>query len=492
MSKQGASPVPAGRTRMTPSPGPGANNYFIVQCFISYSEQPQTPLILRIDTNASVLDVLHQALNKYNEVLRHSEYDPTTLARYSPPSSNPNDYILRVAKGDGTPDRAAPGLDPSGVMREQGLLFPYMLVLTLDPQKDINSMDLTDEYKTTLMRRPSVERAAQDNRQEQILMNQIGASRNGRSPSLCSDDIPPPPPEVTGGTALEQSQRYREGVMRKAVEENILAKDEIERRRSENLARIERERLERDRLHFESCEKRELERRRRVSEEKRAEEQRQLQIMEENHKLEMSRKMDQYMREQKQREMLQAQKKELEREERERAKRAEALNRERQLKQKEKEEHEEQTRREKRMLREMGKDKRMAETLDHIIGKLDNEVETDNHLRMQMLERERIEREAYEQELFEREYIAKVERQRKLQKEAQNLRQMEVEARKEQHRLALEQAKREEEARLQAIEEEKKLIWKAKHRQETEKKKRMKEMAVLQRDEEEILGIAAP
>ena len=47
-----------------------------------------------------------------------------------------------------------------------------------------------------------------------------------------------------------------------------------------------------------------------------------------------------------------------------------------------------------------------------------------------MLERERVEREAQERLLYEREYIAKVEKQRKMQKDQQNFVRLEKEQRR--------------------------------------------------------------
>ena len=40
-------------------------------------------------------------------------------------------------------------------MREQGLLFPYMVVLTLDPNKDASDMQLTDQFKVPSLHFPN-------------------------------------------------------------------------------------------------------------------------------------------------------------------------------------------------------------------------------------------------------------------------------------------------------------------------------------------------
>eukprot|EP00998_Keelungia_sp_KM082_P010995 NODE_721_length_1684_cov_197.914579_g711_i0.p1 GENE.NODE_721_length_1684_cov_197.914579_g711_i0~~NODE_721_length_1684_cov_197.914579_g711_i0.p1 ORF type:complete len:488 (+),score=136.20 NODE_721_length_1684_cov_197.914579_g711_i0:94-1557(+) len=445
-----------GRTTPSGRPRPQPNtNYFIVQCFITFAEQPQNGWILRVDSQATVEDVVHMALTKYNEMLVTSDYDKTALASYSPPSTAPNDYILRVAKGDGTPDRAAPPLERTGLLREQGLLFPFMVVLSLDPNKDVYQMSLTDAFKAQLL--------ARSNKEDK---------KDPETSSIASSDVPPGPPAdpVTG----LPSQGELETSAREAYVKTRSRQDDIEGRRRANIQKKEEERLERERQHFESCERREHARREKLAAEKAAEEQRALEQIEENHRLEMARKMDVLVREQKQREMMEAQKKELEKEEQVRRQRHIALEKERQIRFAAKQENERQAKAERAMLRELGRQQRMEENLNYIVAKLHNEISADDQARMEMLQQERIEREAAEREAFEREYVARIEHQQRAKREEQNEQLLQIESRREQWEA--EQAARkqaEEDAKAEEIARQK-AQWVAGFRKEKEKVKRLK------------------
>lgn len=405
----------AGRGRASPAPQP-AVNYYIVQVFVAFSEQSQTPMILRVDENCSVQEVLEQALDKYQELLGAAAMGDASTSSFAPPSSSPDDYILRVARGDGLPDRGAAALVKSGVMKEQGLVFPYMVVLTLDPNRAVSDMQLTDQFKATLVRR---------NSQSRRPGSSLGSNPTTPLRSLpfdgTFDPYPKESPEDATLASLRQGptpeQLQAEQAAVKTVEEKRMAREALEAKRLANLSTLEKEAEERERQHLEDCEKKERERRRALVEQRRDEEARQLQSMEEHHKMEMARKMEQYMKEQTQREMFEEQQKQLEKEERERQRRHEALERERQKRQLEKEEAKKQSEVERKTWRENEREKRMGETMDLIISKLNYDVEMDNRARIEALERERAEREAQERMLYEREYIARVEKQRKAQKE---------------------------------------------------------------------------
>jgi hypothetical protein len=411
-----------------------------------------------VDDAATVEDVLHQALNKYNDALKHSDREGAD--KYAPPSKTPHDFVLRVAKGDGTPDRGAPALETRGLLREQGLLFPYMLVLTLDPTKDISTMNLTDAYKAQLL----------STAQRRI----SSPADTSRDAALRYGTFMEPPDDKPIDTSVAQD-KWRQF----SAADQQARREELERKRLENVRKLEKQQEENERRHLEDCTKKERARQGRMTEERRAEEQRQLQLLEQNHKLEMARKMDQYMREQKQRELMEQQKAALEEDERDRRRRQEALERERELRAQQKMERELQARKEKRLAWEAGRQARTQETLEYIIAKLDWSVECDNQMRKEMLERERIEREAYERELFEREYTARIERQRRAAKEAETQsrlyeQQRLAEQRQRQHDTLLAAARQRE-----AEEEDRKREWVQERSLIKEKTAREKEATVL-------------
>lgn len=499
----------SGRPTGTPTPG-GPSNYFIVQLFVSFAEQPQTPMILRVDDTAPIREVVHQALAKYAETLAPA--GPAAVP-FAPPSSSADDYILRLAKGDGTPDRAAAPLDRDGVLREQGLLFPYMLVLTLDPNRDVSQMSLTEAYKDSLLRRQLNTTAASGSGSSSVLTmtGANGSSAFGTSSLPGAPASLPPrrgsPSQPLGATlsdGAEDSQQQqqqlaslelsedvsvilaREAKTRQALERQRLTQEEVERRRQENVKRIELETRERDRRHLEDCERRERERRLRAQQQRKEEEQQALAQMEERHKVEMAKKLDLFMREEKQKELLDLQRRELEKQERERQRRSEALERERQRRLREREEEERRAKAEKQTLRESGRQQRADTSLDAIIGRLHEDIERDHYAREEMLALERMEREVYERELFEREYIAKVERQRNAQKEAEHLQKQQKDSRRQQQEADRQQALLEQQDRERQEEQARKEVWLANRRLEQERLARQMELTRLtQQDETE-------
>jgi len=440
-------------------------------------------MILRTDANCTVREVAEQALAKYTELLDAATSQDAANSSFAPPSLAVEDYIMRVARGDGLPDRTAHALDMNGVLKDQGLVFPYMVVLTLDPDRPVSHMQLTDQFKEALIRRAG-----------------------GGSPSSPLQRLPfdgtfgeYSKPEDSVLKAITHSQEptaeqlQTEKAAVQTVEEQQRAREALESRRLENLRHLEKEREERERQNLEDCEKKERERRRNLVEQRRQEEQQQLHAMEEHHKLDMAKKMEQFMKEQKQREMFEEQQKRLEKEQRDRERRHEALERERQKRQAEREEQHRQMEMETRATRIQDREKRMEQSLDLIIERLNYDIDLDNRQRMEMLERERAEREAQERMQYEREYIARVEKQRKQMKAMQNNDRLEKEARRQQQ--LMEKAQREAEEKAQAEEDERIRFaaWRAKKQAESERVLRMKELEAFEVTQEaaQIGGRAA-
>ena len=96
------------------------NATYVVQVYSAFSPPHLTPLLVRINESATVAETIHAALS------RLLAQDPTAML----PSDHIHEYTLRCAGGEGRPAQQSLPFDHSTVLRgATGLEFPFMVYM---------------------------------------------------------------------------------------------------------------------------------------------------------------------------------------------------------------------------------------------------------------------------------------------------------------------------------------------------------------------------
>lgn len=381
---------------------------------------------------------------------------------------------MSVALGNGRPDPSAVALRMEGVLREQGLLFPYMLCLqpkTSPPQKQPAHPP------------EAIASAAEEAR----LLASVGMTE-GEAVVIAQSAQQSP-----GWT---ESRAERDLRIKREVLERRERQAELQRRREENVARIEAKRSQKEREHLEACERHERLRRERRVKEQQEKVDRERRHQEQIKKKEYERQIELRRKEEEQRLMFEQCRRDLDLEAQRRegevhsqeAERIARLTAARQQREKDAEKRKEEI--------EAGREARVKSTLASVLGKLDGQIKADSEEaeRMQLQEREL--RQRRQQEQFEQTYVQRVERDRQAKKErerserkAQALRALEeTQAREMEENLRAQETKR--------IESEKIASWRQRRRElmdfEEAEKEQLQAVAVQMAQQSKLPKVAGP
>eukprot|EP00659_Diplonema_papillatum_P012309 gene12309-19028_t len=305
-------------------------SYYIVQVFPQPSGggEGTGPVILRVVDGALGRDVVSQAVKK--------------LAMDRGSAGNPKDsYVLRAAKGDGSPDARGQVVDLEAPLRTQGLSFPYMLSMC----NGADSLPATE-----------------------VPVKQLQSSSGHAADTVQANTISEksPLPEFEVPSSRQDIKEY--------IRERQRGLEVLQARREANVQAIVAGRIERERQHLVACEKKEMRRRLEIEEKRKQADSRQQMTAEAAQRKALEDDLGrQRIREEEDR-LLQEVRLRAEREAASRSAELAQFDRERELrlekdrvartKLEEKRKHDATS----------GKAGRMAASLSHIIGRLDHQV----------------------------------------------------------------------------------------------------------------------